>query len=253
MADNARGDARRIRRKPGVSYPGAGAEHEGVRGGDGGRRRGDRGVRRGLREPSRSATSTARSPSSIERFAPVCEPAPVAGLQGARLRLVRARLPLRGRDRAGSGGATSAARLHRHGLLRSFARRHHRRRHAGQGAGACSRRWPSDVPVDKLGGHFHDTYGQALANISPSLRDGRRASSTARSPASAAARTRKGATGNVATEDVVYMLRRHGDRDRRRPRRGWRTGAFICGALGRQPGSKPAWPCATKGEPKPEQ
>jgi hydroxymethylglutaryl-CoA lyase len=66
---------------------------------------------------------------------------------------------------------------------------------------AVSRR----VPVDKLGGHYHDSYGQALANIYASLEAG-----VAVFDASVAGLGgcpyAPGATGNVATEDVVYML-----------------------------------------------
>jgi hydroxymethylglutaryl-CoA lyase len=66
---------------------------------------------------------------------------------------------------------------------------------------ACARR----VPVEKLAGHYHDTYGQALANIYASLENGVRtfdASVAGLGGCPYAA----GASGNVATEDVVYML-----------------------------------------------
>lgn len=62
-----------------------------------------------------------------------------------------------------------------------------------------------DVPRERLAGHFHDTYGQALANIYASLLEG-----IAVFDASVAGLGgcpyAKGATGNVATEDVVYLL-----------------------------------------------
>lgn len=61
------------------------------------------------------------------------------------------------------------------------------------------------VPVDKLAGHFHDTYGQALANILAVMELG-----VATFDSSAAGLGgcpyAKGATGNVASEDVLYML-----------------------------------------------
>jgi hydroxymethylglutaryl-CoA lyase len=66
---------------------------------------------------------------------------------------------------------------------------------------ACARR----VPMDKLAGHYHDTYGQALANIYASLEAGVRtfdASVAGLGGCPYAA----GASGNVATEDVLYML-----------------------------------------------
>ncbi len=61
------------------------------------------------------------------------------------------------------------------------------------------------VPTDRIAGHFHDTYGQALANILASLQVGIHIfhSSVAGLGGCPYA---KGATGNVATEDVVYML-----------------------------------------------
>jgi hydroxymethylglutaryl-CoA lyase len=61
------------------------------------------------------------------------------------------------------------------------------------------------VPVDKLAMHFHDTYGQALANIYAVLALGVKTidSSTAGLGGCPYA---KGASGNVATEDVVYLL-----------------------------------------------
>ena len=61
------------------------------------------------------------------------------------------------------------------------------------------------VPMDKLAGHFHNTYGMAIANIYASLQMG-----MAVFDASVAGlggySYAKGASGNVATEDVVYLL-----------------------------------------------
>jgi len=61
------------------------------------------------------------------------------------------------------------------------------------------------IPVEKLAGHFHDTYGQALANILAVMELG-----VATFDCSVAGLGgcpyAKGATGNVATEDVLYML-----------------------------------------------
>lgn len=61
------------------------------------------------------------------------------------------------------------------------------------------------VPVSQIAGHFHDTYGQALANIYASLQVGVSIfhSSVAGLGGCPYA---KGATGNVATEDVLYLL-----------------------------------------------
>jgi len=61
------------------------------------------------------------------------------------------------------------------------------------------------IPVEKLAGHFHDTYGQALANILAVMESG-----VATFDSSVAGLGgcpyAKGATGNVASEDVLYML-----------------------------------------------
>jgi hydroxymethylglutaryl-CoA lyase len=62
-----------------------------------------------------------------------------------------------------------------------------------------------EFPIERLSGHFHDTYGQALANIYASMEVGVSIfhSSVAGLGGCPYA---KGATGNVATEDVLYMM-----------------------------------------------
>src|ERR1700761_1765123 len=62
-----------------------------------------------------------------------------------------------------------------------------------------------DVPVDKLGTDFHDTYGQALANLYAGMEEGARVIDSAAGGLGGCPFA-PGATGNVATEDVVYML-----------------------------------------------
>jgi hydroxymethylglutaryl-CoA lyase len=62
-----------------------------------------------------------------------------------------------------------------------------------------------EVPVADLAVHFHDTYGQALANILSCLEEGVRVVDSAVSGTGGCPYA-KGATGNVASEDVVYML-----------------------------------------------
>ncbi len=61
------------------------------------------------------------------------------------------------------------------------------------------------IPVDQLAGHFHDTYGQALANIYAVLQCGIAVIDSSVAGLGGCPYA-KGATGNVATEDVVYML-----------------------------------------------
>ncbi|KAH9675314.1 Hydroxymethylglutaryl-CoA lyase [Citrus sinensis] len=95
------------------------------------------------------------------------------------------------------------------------------------------------VPVDKLAVHFHDTYGQALSNILASLQMG---ISTVDSSVSGLGGCpyAKGASGNVATEDVVYMLNGLGVRTNVDIRKLMIAGDFICKHLGRTSGSKTA-------------
>jgi hydroxymethylglutaryl-CoA lyase len=95
------------------------------------------------------------------------------------------------------------------------------------------------VPVAELGGHFHDTYGQALANVYASMELG-----VATFDASVAGLGgcpyAKGATGNLATEDLLYLLEGLGietgvDMTRLRV-----ASRYICEFLKRQPVSRVA-------------
>jgi hydroxymethylglutaryl-CoA lyase len=61
------------------------------------------------------------------------------------------------------------------------------------------------VPMEKLAMHFHDTYGQALANLYAGMEEGARVIDSAAGGLGGCPYA-PGATGNVATEDVVYML-----------------------------------------------
>jgi hydroxymethylglutaryl-CoA lyase len=63
----------------------------------------------------------------------------------------------------------------------------------------------TEIPINNLAVHFHDTRGQALANILACLEQGVRVVDAAVSGTGGCPYA-KGATGNVATEDVVYML-----------------------------------------------
>jgi hydroxymethylglutaryl-CoA lyase len=94
-------------------------------------------------------------------------------------------------------------------------------------------------PIGEVSGHFHDTYGQALANIYACLEMGI-ATFDSSIAGLGGCPYAKGATGNVATEDVVYMLRGMGidtgiDMDRLLD-----AGAYISGVLERPPVSRAA-------------
>ena len=93
------------------------------------------------------------------------------------------------------------------------------------------------VPVDKLAVHFHDTYGQALANIYAALQMGVSVVDSAVAGLGGCPYA-KGASGNVATEELVYMLNGLGidsgiDLDAL-AKAGW----AISDALGKAPNSK---------------
>ncbi|MDL4861674.1 hydroxymethylglutaryl-CoA lyase [Halomonas elongata] len=62
-----------------------------------------------------------------------------------------------------------------------------------------------DVPMDKLAAHFHDTYGQALANLYAVLEEGIAVIDSSVAGLGGCPYA-KGAAGNVASEDVVYLL-----------------------------------------------
>ena len=92
-------------------------------------------------------------------------------------------------------------------------------------------------PLDQVSGHFHDTYGQALANILACLELGIHTFDTSIAGLGGCPYA-KGATGNVATEDVVFMLRGMGietgvDLDALVD-----AGGYTSGVLGREPMSR---------------
>ena len=92
-------------------------------------------------------------------------------------------------------------------------------------------------PIEEVSGHFHDTYGQALANIYACLEMGIHTFDASVAGLGGCPYA-KGATGNVATEDVVFMLNGLGiqtgiDLDALVD-----AGAFISEVLGRPPVSR---------------
>ncbi|XP_057851332.2 uncharacterized protein LOC131061586 isoform X2 [Cryptomeria japonica] len=95
----------------------------------------------------------------------------------------------------------------------------------------------SVVPIEKIAVHFHDTYGQALANILVSLQMGISVVDSSISGLGGCPYA-KGATGNVATEDVVYLLNGLGVKTNVHLGKLLSAADFICKHLGRQSGSK---------------
>src|SRR5688572_7047259 len=101
------------------------------------------------------------------------------------------------------------------------------------------------VPVERLAGHFHDTYGQAVANVYAALECGI-ATFDSSVAGLGGCPYAKGATGNVATEDVLYMLNGVGvetgiDMDKLIA-----AGDFISRELGRPTNSRAAKALAAK-------
>ncbi len=95
------------------------------------------------------------------------------------------------------------------------------------------------VPVEKVAGHFHDTYGQSLANVLAAMQRGVAVFDSSVAGLGGCPYAR-GATGNVATEDLLYMLNGLGvstgvDLDALVD-----TARFISEALGRPPVSRVA-------------
>ena len=95
----------------------------------------------------------------------------------------------------------------------------------------------TEVPVTALAVHFHDTYGQALANIAACLEDGVRVVDSAVAGTGGCPYAR-GASGNVASEDVVYMLHGMGMSTGIDLPALAVTGNWLAERLGRQTGSK---------------
>ena len=101
------------------------------------------------------------------------------------------------------------------------------------------------IPAQRLAGHFHDTYGQAIANVYAALECG-----VPTFDASVAGLGgcpyAKGATGNVATEDVLYLLDGLGIETGVDMRKLIAAGEYICAKLGRPTHSRAAKAIAAK-------
>jgi len=104
-------------------------------------------------------------------------------------------------------------------------------------ARAMLRAVATELPVADLAVHFHDTYGQALANIASCLEEGVRVVDSAVAGTGGCPYAR-GASGNVASEDVIYMLHGMGMRTGVDLPALAVTGNWLAERLGRQTGSK---------------
>ena len=156
--------------------------------------------------PRRRLSSTTSAPPSRAASAvpPGGRDGAPGGLACARLHLDRVRLPLRGRGRAGGGGSCGAE-LVALGVEELSI---------GDTIGVAtpairSLRWSArllgDAPVTTLAMHFHDTRGTALANVLAALQLGI-ATFDSSSGGLGGCPYAPGASGNLATEDLLYLL-----------------------------------------------
>ncbi|MGO1541014.1 MAG: hydroxymethylglutaryl-CoA lyase [Luteimonas sp.] len=104
-------------------------------------------------------------------------------------------------------------------------------------ARAMLRAVAAEVPMQALAIHFHDTYGQALANILACLEDGVAVVDAAVAGTGGCPYAR-GASGNVASEDVVYMLHGMGVQTGINLDALAATGRWLATLLGRETGSR---------------
>jgi len=95
----------------------------------------------------------------------------------------------------------------------------------------------SEVPMDALAVHFHDTWGQALANVAACIEAGVRVADSAVAGTGGCPYAR-GASGNVASEDLVYMLHGMGIDTGIDLEALAETGRWLAARLGRETGSK---------------
>lgn len=106
-------------------------------------------------------------------------------------------------------------------------------------ARAMLRAVAGEVPIGRLAVHFHDTYGQALANVYACLEEGVRIVDSAVAGLGGCPYA-QGASGNLATEDLLYMLRGLGRAPGVDLARLVETARWIAAALGREPASRVA-------------
>jgi hydroxymethylglutaryl-CoA lyase len=172
---------------------------------------------------------------SLDRFAPVCEAALAAGIRVRGYLSVVLGCPFEG-DVAPEAVASVSERLYQMGCYEISLGDT-----IGTGTPGATQRLIETVarriPIDKLGGHFHDTYGQALANIFASLECGM-ASFDSSVAGLGGCPFAPGATGNVATEDVVYLMNGLGVESGVDLNRLLDAADFICGVLQRPTASR---------------
>jgi len=201
MADTADVMAR-IRRKPGVSYPVLVPNMKGLEGALAAKAD-EIAIFAAATEAFSKRNTNCSIAESFDRFEPVCKAALDSGLRVRGYVSVVLGCPYEGEVKP-EAVADVAKRLFDLGCYEVSLGDT-----IGTGTAAKAQRMielvAKRIPVEKLAGHFHDTYGQALANIVATMELG-----VATFDSSVAGLGgcpyAKGATGNVASEDVLYLL-----------------------------------------------
>ena len=122
---------------------------------------------------------------------------------GLRVHVLRRSVGGRGPRAPGGGGRRPSGG---HGSPAAQRRRHHRGGHARARGRADRRPWPTaGIPPADVAVHFHDTYGQALANTLAALEAGV-TTIDASAGGLGGCPYAESATGNLATEDLVWQL-----------------------------------------------
>lgn len=201
MADTADVMAR-IHRKPGVSYPVLVPNMKGLEGALAAKAE-EVAVFAAATEAFSKRNTNCSIAESFERFEPVCKVALDHGLRVRGYVSVVLGCPYEGEVKPEAVADVSKRLLDLGCYEISLGDT------IGTGTAAKAQRMievvAKQIPVEKLAGHFHDTYGQALANIVATMEMG-----VATFDSSVAGLGgcpyAKGATGNVASEDVLYLL-----------------------------------------------
>jgi hydroxymethylglutaryl-CoA lyase len=243
MADNAEVMAR-IRRMDGVSYPVLTPNMKGLEGALAAGA-GEVAVFGAASESFSHKNINCSIDESLERFAPVCEAARAEGVAVRGYVSCVLGCPYEG-EIAPAAVAAVAARLHEMGCYEISLGDTIGAGTPGK-ARALVEAVAAALPVEALAVHFHDTYGQALANILAAL-DAGVAVVDGSVAGLGGCPYAPGASGNVASEDVLYMLDGLGIETGVDLRALVDVAWFISDALGRQPASRVARAMGRGGE-----